>query len=335
MTLLYFTGFESWGSDAVIDGWNTVGGTVQTSSNTPWSYGSSIKWTGTAIAYLPINIPSNSTSIIIGFNIYKNDTNIINIGLTSNATFTGGGTNSMAQFNSGSTTGNIISTSGTSTSFSYTGAKWNYIEITTTLSNGNTVVKINGTVAGTSNGSSIFSPTLLFLSSSTTSSQTFIDDLYILANDGISPTAYLGRVRSGLALPSAAGTYSNALPYTNTNHYANVNQVPNDGITTVNNHTTVGSKDTYKISGLPTEQTTTGTTIVAARQRSLAQGVFISANVSNVTITSSENDSSNITNVSGTSFNAVVDLMVNDPATSSSWSPSTFTTMEIGTTLKS
>jgi hypothetical protein len=111
---------------------------------------------------------------------------------------------------------------------------------TTTVNLGSTGVQTAGIYSESNNGWITGSATVLDF-----------DDFYVMDSSGAVNTSFAGDVHVSTLYPSADGANTGLTPDTGTPHYSRVNEHPPDGDTSYVGSATVGTKDTYICTDVP------------------------------------------------------------------------------------
>lgn len=213
---------------------------------------------------------------------------------------------------------------------------WHYIEMSATINatTGSVTVKVDGTTVLTFTGNTknggistnidgIRFRTGRYLSDPI--GRISIDDLYICDGTGTVNNTFLGDVKVQSMVPNAAGSSTQLTPTGSVNNYVNVGEVPyNDA--TYNASSTVGQRDTYKMTSLVAGTTTIfGTQSVAHMQKSDAG----TANAK-VALKSGVSVYYDTTQSLGTTATTYTQVRETDPATSAAWTVASANALEAG-----
>jgi|ERR1700691_455421 len=336
MTLLYFTGFDAtgWSTDATSDGWQSIG-PLFTVSPGQYGFGQAISTYGTSVATYPLSYSNSSSNLIFGFAIVKLNTEGFYIGFgnsvptsytnISGAWITFGSSLTQSTVSNGTYSSNNSTTVNFPVSTTYT-----YVEFSLSLTTGSIQINVNGVSTGSLTLTTPITPTCFFICNANgTYGSAYVDNLYILSNDGSYPSSYLGRIQCSNAVPSSIGNTATFTSNTGSTTYSNLVDSPSDGDTTYNITNTPVAEDTFNISGLSSSQIINTCTPLAIRVSNTSRnshGTYSS--ITNILHTSTDGlgqDKNLSTNYSTNS-----DIFTNDPATGLAFGSGVISTLQIG-----
>jgi hypothetical protein len=207
---------------------------------------------------------------------------------------------------------------------------WNSFECKVTLSdtvgvvvvkwNGVTVINLSSQDTKNAGTKTVFDAVALLGSSG----NIVVDDFYVLNGDGAAPNDFIGDARIRTINPNGAGNYSQFTPTGSATNYQNVDEsVP---VTTdYNEDSTVGHRDTYAYSNVPTSATIGGIQIGSYAAKS-DSGARSEAPV--VRIGSTDYDGTTVALT--TSYTYYLQQYNLSPATASAWTASEVNAAEFG-----
>lgn len=324
MALLFMDGFDA-GDHALK--WTSVTSYVESSTVTRFGAGRSIRivngaWSATKTF-------EASDEVIVGFAFRTGSlTTDEVIRFTGSATHVLVGVTSTGRLSVWrGTTATVLATSETDV---ISANSWNYLEIKVTIDDvsGYVEVRCNGvtvlTYTGDTRNGGTTSVINIITVTSNSSSNSYIDDLYVCNALGSAPyNDFLGDVRVASLVPNAVG---NTTQFSATgDNYTHVDELPYSATDYVSGAGT-GTKDTYTMSDLPT-----GATTIFGLQTNVIAKKSDAGNMSLAPVLrSGTTDYVGTVTALGSSDLSLGNLYETDPATSTAWTESSVNSHEAG-----
>lgn len=256
-------------------------------------------------------------------------------GATAHLTLMSDPSTRLVQLRRGQPQGTVLATS----TISLAAGDWNYLEMKATIADagGTCEVRLNGATTpfmsytgDTRNGGTSTAIDMLRIGShrdtlATTGATCVYDDVYCLDSTGATNNDFIGDVRVVTLQPNAAGTDTQLTPTGSATNFQNVDEAPYS-TADYNASATVGQRDTYNLSDLPT-----GTTVVYGIQSNIiaAKSDVTTANAK-IPIRAGGNLYYGATNALSTSYQTYTDLYQVNPDTTAAWTPGDVNSLEAG-----
>jgi hypothetical protein len=211
---------------------------------------------------------------------------------------------------------------------------FNYVELKATInsSTGSVAIQVNGvlvlslTNVNTQNTANPYCDRVGFNVYSNVFQQFLVDNWYICDTSGSAPqNSFLGDVLITTLFPTGEGSVDDFTPNGLSPNYLNVNTSNPNSVVNYNSSLTSGNKDLFTIGTLPNSYTIFGASIMTHAVKSSAGTQSIANEISDGT-----------TNYQLPSFtlNSIplydTNVMQSNPITSAPWTPTDFTTLQIG-----
>lgn len=339
MALIFMDGFDHWTTTNNLK-WDARSGA--TISTTGGRRGGGACLMSSSSSYLQRTLPTPIGSIVCGAAFYVNSA----LPSSNTALFTlMDSTTAQCELRLTTTGALLISRNGTTVYTAPTPAivanTWNYIEWKVTIGSttGSSSVRINGSSTDYINISSVnlqatanSTATAFRLGTTTNLSDLYFDDFYLCDLTGTTNNNFLGDVRIDTLYPNADGTYSQSTPSTGTSRFALVDETSQANTTDYVDLPSVGNKDTYGMTNLPSLASSTihavqVTSYCSKGDAGTARSV---ANMIRSGTTELEGTSSVLT----TSYLWYPSIFVTDPNTSGAWSQTAVNNLEVGVVSK-
>lgn len=211
---------------------------------------------------------------------------------------------------------------------------WYYLEVKATISDSVGQVTINvdeqevlSTSANkdTCNGSNAYVGSV-WLANTSGINSTYFDDFYICDTSGSKNNDFLGDIRIDAVRPDGAGTHTDFTPSTGSN-YQNVDETYPDDDTTYNDGDTVGYQDSY---GLPALPSPVGTTIYGVKDQITVRKTDAGAMQCKLLTVQGGSDYLGDTIQLSDSFTTHARIMENNPDDSAAWEDADISSGELG-----
>jgi hypothetical protein len=326
MALLWFDGFDNYGSDENIlkaydygsFGYWRSGGRFSTSIGMYYSYGYTLYKTIPNHTQLFVGFAFNNVALNHNFLLFQDASN--NDQLTLNVNSSGN-----IEVKRGTT---ILATS---TNIIYVN-NWDYIAVDVGFDNttGYIQVWINGVkdidISNIDTQNTALSGCSRLALTSEKTLQIYFDDFYIADNTGSLNNTIIPEAKVIPLIPSADTAQKDFTASTGSDNYAMVDEVTPDGDTTNVNASTNNAKDIYELSDLPagTSDVYGVSTIVYARKDDTGVAYL------NYGIKSGSTESFSLNNLLSTSYVHFIKFDETDPNTSSQWTYSTVNSLQCG-----